>query len=83
MILSDLSRDGTYPEAVVAKKTRWGGKRKGAGRPSEVDDPVRFTFDIERAELDSLKTIAGDRDQSVAKVMRDAVRLYLRRKGAK
>jgi len=44
---------------------------------------VRFTFDVERAEMDELKTIASDRGQSVAKVVREAVRAYLRRTGAR
>ncbi len=84
MISSDLSRFTIYAVPVAArKKPRWGGKRDGAGRPSEVEDPVRFTFDVERAEMDELKTIASDRGQSVAKVVREAVRAYLRRTGAR
>ena len=84
MISSDLSRFTIYAVPVAAReKPRWGGKRDGAGRPSEVEEPVRFTFDVERAEMDELKTIASDRGQSVAKVVREAVRAYLRRTGAR
>jgi hypothetical protein len=82
MISSDLSRFTIYAVRVAAsKKPRWGGKRDGAGRPSEVEDPVRFTFDVERAEMDELKTIAELRGESVAKLVRAAVRAYVRRQG--
>lgn len=78
---SDVSRSMFYTFDLTANKTtRWGGKREGAGRPSEVQDPVRFTFDVERAEMKALKVIAESRGISVAKLVRGAVRAYLGRR---
>ena len=84
MNVSEKSKSIVYTGEVAGRrKSRWGGKREGAGRPSEVGDPVRFTFDVERAEMDSMKAIAEERGVSVASLVRAAVRAYLRRQRAK
>ena len=70
-------------DVAPTKKPHWGGRRAGAGRPSEVDEPVRFTFDVERADLNALKAIAEARGVSVAKLVRGSVRAYLRRQGGR
>ncbi len=57
-----------------------GGKRPGAGRPSTLKDPVRILMTIERTEIDALETIAKERDQSIASLVRSAVTAYLRRR---
>ncbi len=82
--MSDLSKEAAYPLNVTArKKTRWGGTREGAGRPSEVEDPIRFTFDLERTEMEALRALSEARGVSVAKIVRRAVRAYVRRRGTR
>ena len=83
MIMSDISTEPTYSPDVASEKPRWGGKRRGAGRPSEVEEPVRFTFDLERSDMDALKAISEARGVSVAKIVRGSVRAYLRRQGSR
>ena len=84
MIMIDFSRVDPYDPQVAARETRsWGGRRAGAGRPTEVRHPVRFTFDLEKDDLDELKAVASERGQSVAKIVREAVRGYLGREGGR
>ena len=64
---------------VRKTKGKRGGKRPGAGRPSVLNDPVRFLVTFERAEIDALEEIARERDQSIASLVRSAVTALLRR----
>ena len=76
------NQDGTiYNEPVAARKTKgtWGGWRPGAGRKPTLREPVSFTGDIERLDMDCLEAIAEERGVSVASVVRDAVRAYVNR----
>jgi hypothetical protein len=61
-------------------KGKRGGKRPGAGRPPSLKDPVRFILTVERADIDALEEIAGERGQSIASLVRSAVTAYLRRR---
>ena len=63
------------------KKPTWGGARPGAGRRSEVEEPVQFTLQLEKAEMDRLRDIAEKRGVPVARVVREALRAHLRRRG--
>ena len=65
---------------VRKSKGKRGGKRPGAGRPPTLNDPVRFILTIERTEIDALEAIAQERDQSIASLVRSAVKAYLRRR---
>ncbi len=65
---------------VRKSKGKRGGKRPGAGRPSTLNDPVRFLVTIERTEIDALEAIAKEREQSIASQVRSAVTAYLRRR---
>jgi hypothetical protein len=62
------------------KKGTWGGARPGAGRKSEVEDPVGFSLDVERADLEAVQEIARARGVSAGRVVRDALRAYLKRR---
>ena len=66
---------------MAARKTKGtrGGWRPGAGRKPTLKDPVSFTGDIERGDMDTLEAIAEERGVSVASLMREAARMFLKR----
>ncbi len=70
-----------YDEPVAARKTKgtWGGWRPGAGRKPTLREPVSFTGDIERPDMDALEAIAEKRGTSVASLVRAAVAAYVKR----
>jgi len=65
---------------VRKTKGKRGGKRPGAGRPSTLNDPVRFLVTFERTEIDALEATAQARGQTIASLVRSAVTAYLRRR---
>ena len=71
-----------YPTTVAARKTKgtWGGWRPGAGAKPQLKDPVSFTGDIERPDMDALEAIAEERGVSVASLVRAAVAAFLKRR---
>ena len=73
--------DVTYDGPVGARKTKGtrGGWRPGAGRKPTLRDPVSFTGDIERLDMDALEAIAEERGVSVASLVRAAVTAYVKR----
>lgn len=68
--------------SMAARKTKgtWGGWRPGAGRKPTLRDPVSFTGDIEKADMDALEAIAEERGVSVAALVRAAVAAFLKRR---
>ena len=72
-----------YNEDVAARKTKgtWGGWRPGAGRKATLKDAVSFTGDIEKADMDALEEFAQEKGVSVASVVRQAVKAFLKRRG--
>jgi predicted transcriptional regulator len=44
-----------------------------------LTDPVSFTGDLERTDVDYLETIASKRNVSVASLVRNAVAAYVQR----
>ena len=79
----DIQDKLIYDPEVAAKrrKTTWGGRRAGAGRKPTLRRPARFTGDLERADLDALETIAEEKSVSVASLVRQAVKAFLKRRG--
>ncbi len=65
---------------AARKKGRLGGRRPGAGRKPILREPVSFTGDIERADIEALEAIADERGASLASVVREAVGAYLKRR---
>ena len=64
------------------KKGQHGGRREGAGRPRELDDPVQRWLQFERTELKAAERYARERGLSFAELVRRALRTYMRsRKG--
>jgi hypothetical protein len=64
---------------VAVRKPRHGGARRGAGRPRQVQDPVRLAIDHEREDAEALRELAEERGTSVAELVRAAVRVYVKR----
>lgn len=58
-----------------------GGARPRAGRPREVQDPVRLAVDFERVDAEALADLARKRRESVAALLRRIVHGYLKRIG--
>ncbi len=56
-----------------------GGWRPGAGRKRELTDAVRATTVLDGTDFDRLETIAKIRGSTVAAVIRDAVKAFLKR----
>ena len=72
---------GATIEDVGRRKVKgtWGGWRPGAGRKPTIKDPVSFTGDLERADVDYLEKIVEKRGGSVASLVRNAVSAFVRR----
>ena len=72
----------TYDPEVPARKTKGtrGGWRPGAGRKPTLKDAVSFTGDIEKADMDALEAMAEKRSVSVASLVREAVKAFLKRR---
>ena len=70
-----------YPELMSVRKTKgtWGGWRPGAGAKPKLKDPVSFTGELERADVEILEGIAEERGVSVASLVRAAVVAYVKR----
>jgi hypothetical protein len=76
--LENQDTGGTIEDVARRKvKGTWGGWRPGAGRKPTLKDPVSFTGDLERADIDFLEAIARKRDVSVASLVRNAVAAYV------
>ena len=77
----DLSicRTHTFNVAQRMRKKGRGGARAGAGRKRVVQEPERIAVDLEKPDLDALRTMGKRRGTSVADLIRRAVSQYLRR----
>ena len=82
MIEHLTNQNAAVESTTMAKKAGRGGRREGAGRKAEFEDRVRFTLDLERADLDALKTLAAEREVSTASLFRKALQTLLRRYGS-
>jgi hypothetical protein len=75
----------SYSPHVAARKTKGtrGGWRPGAGRKPTLVEPVSYTGDLERADVDALRAIAEQKEVSVASLVRAAVAAYVKRQRGK
>ena len=64
---------------MAQRKVGWGGRRKGAGRPSVFKDPVNRWVRLERADAEAVEKLARDRGVSLSELIRRALRSYLGR----
>lgn len=62
-------------------KPGWGGARKNAGRKRIVENPRRLTLDFDGDDFERMERLAERREESVASIVREAVRRYLKRTG--
>jgi hypothetical protein len=58
----------------------WGGARRNAGRPPEIQAPADRTIRFERPQLDALEEIATERGTTVGALVREAVAQYVARR---
>ena len=76
----DESDKADYASNVAKRKpSGLGGWRPGAGRKPSLHDPVSFTGEVERADMESLQAIAEQRNVSIASLVRAAVAAYVKR----
>ena len=61
------------------KPSGLGGWRPGAGRKPTLQDPVSFTGQVERADMDVLQEIAEKRGVFIGSLVRAAVAAYVKR----
>ena len=66
-------------ESVSArrKSSNLGGARPGAGRPAELKDPKRVTFNLESKDHEALLRRAEREGRPVGELIREAVRRFL------
>lgn len=80
MTLTNQKRAVYREQAMAAKPTKRskrGGRRPGAGRPSLFRDSADRTIRFERSDLEALDTLAKPRGLTGADLVREAVTLYL------
>ena len=77
-LISDHAQDVTK-----RKPSGLGGWRPGAGRKPTLHDPVSFTGELERVDIDVLTTVAKQRGVSIASLVRHAVAAYVKREKAR
>ena len=61
---------------MARRKAEWGGRRKGAGRPAELVDPVRRWVLIERSDLEAALRLARKRGLSFSAIVRKALHAH-------
>ncbi len=79
MMLYKSFNPGHALDMPKRKPSGLGGWRPGAGRKPTLHDPVSFTGQVERADMDVLETIAEERGVSIASLVRAAVGAYVKR----
>ena len=79
----ELSRYLRHTRSVSKTRKTFGhgGARPGAGRKRILREPERITADFERADANALRSMAEERQTTVADLIRRAVSQYLRRAG--
>lgn len=55
-----------------------GGKRKGAGRPAELDEPRRMELKLDKSDWKDLVRFARRERISKSQVLRQALRMYVK-----
>jgi hypothetical protein len=66
--------------AAKAKKSQRGGRREGAGRKPFLKGGQRLSIALEEAEYAKVERLARARGDSIAAVIREAVKAYLARR---
>ena len=61
------------------KKTTWGGRREGAGRPRVLKEPVDRWVRLEQEDAEAAEKLAKQRGISLSELIRRVLRSYLGR----
>ena len=64
---------------MAQKKSTWGGRREGAGRPAVLKNPVDRWVRLEQGDAEAAETLAAERGISLSEFMRRVLRSYLKR----
>ena len=64
---------------VARKKSTWGCRRKGAGRPAVLEEPVERWVRLERKDAEAAEKLAKEKRISLSELMRRALRSYVKR----
>ena len=67
--------------ATKKVKNGRGGRRPGAGRKPTLRDPVTFSVTVERSVYRRLEALAKRKKGPLAAVVRDALAVYVARRG--
>ncbi len=66
---------------MATKKAKGhGGRRKGAGRPSIIDEPVKLSLTLEQTTLDGLVGLAAREDLPLAVYVRRTLAQHVARR---
>ena len=79
MMLDEPYEPGYAGDVAKRKPSGRGGWRPGSGRKPSLHDPVSFTGEIERTDMEVLGAIAEQRNVSIASLVRAAVAAYVNR----
>ena len=71
--------DGGSEPMSKARSSSRGGARPGSGRKRRVQEPKRIAVDLETADFERLRALAEQRNESMAELVRHAIRALLRR----
>ncbi len=64
---------------MAQKKSTWGGRREGAGRPAVLKNPVDRWIRLEQEDAEAAGKLAAKRRISLSELMRRVLRGYLKR----
>ena len=68
---------------ATQKKSTWGGRREGAGRPPAFRNPVDRFIRFERSDVRVAETLARKRGVSFPEIVREALHQYVKREKAR
>lgn len=68
---------------AATRKGTWGGRRPGAGRKPVLQEPVRFSIELEGPQLAALQQLSEEQGTTVSALIRRAVDALLGRRKRK
>ena len=69
-----------HGKGILQEDSAWGGRREGAGRPTDLAEPVKTQVTLELDQLEWLMLERVRREmRSLSELMRDIVQRYMAR----